>query len=298
MSKIIVKVPATSANLGPGFDTLGIALNIFNKFIFERKDQFEFINVLEKYANENNMIVRSAIETYKYMNCEVIPFSLEEDQDIPISRGLGSSATCIVAGIVAANYFAVKVYGKVGLDKKDILKIATSIEGHPDNVAPAIYGGLISSFIDNQNVEITRYKVSENLLFTACIPNFSLSTAKSRNVLPKKLFYSDIVYSLSRAINIPKAIEEGDVKKLYLLLNDKLHHPYRLPLINESLRFRDFSKKNKIPFCISGSGSTLMFISNRDVESNLNKMKLKNKWEFKTLKPNLTGVVMEVLDEE
>ena len=293
MCKIVVSVPATSANLGPGFDTLGIALDLYNKFIFKKTTQFEFINVNEKYANENNLVVRSAVAAYKYMNCEVIPFSLEEIQNIPISRGLGSSATCIVAGIVAANYFAGNK-----LDKKDILKIATAIEGHPDNVAPAIYGGLISSFICDRDIEYTKYDISDNLNFTVAIPNFSLPTAKARAALPKKLSYGDIVYSLSRAINIPKAIETGDVKKLYLLLNDKLHHPYRLPLINESLRFRDFSKRLKIPFCISGSGSTLMLISDKEIESKLRKMKFKNKWEFKTLKPNLQGFIVEEKNEE
>ena len=293
MSRIIVSVPATSANLGPGFDSLGIALDLYNKFIFEKKEKFEFINVNEKYANENNMIVRSAIDTYKYIGCDVIPFSLEEEQNIPISRGLGSSATCIVAGIAAANYFAGNV-----LTKKDFLKIATEIEGHPDNVAPAIYGGLISSFVCPNDVEFTKYDIAESLIFTVAIPNFSLSTAKARGSLPKKLSYSDVVYSLSRAINIPKAMETGDVSRLFLLLNDKLHQPYRLPLINEALKFRDFSKRNKIPFCISGSGSTLLFVSDREVESKLNKMKFKNKWEFKTLKPNLVGFTVEVKDEE
>ena len=293
MSKVIVSVPATSANLGPGFDSLGIALDLYNKFIFIKKDKFEFINVVEKYANENNMIVRSAIETYKYIGCDIIPFSLEEEQDIPISRGLGSSATCIVAGIAIANYFAGNL-----LTKKDFLKIATKIEGHPDNVAPAIYGGLISSFVCKDDVEYTKYDIDEKLLFTVAIPNFSLSTAKARGSLPKKLSYGDVVYSLSRAINIPKAMEIGDVNKLYLLLNDKLHQPYRLPLINEALKFRDFSKRNKIPFCISGSGSTLLFVSDKEIESKLNKMKFKNKWEFKTLKPNLEGFTVEVKDEE
>lgn len=293
MNKIIITVPGTSANLGPGFDSLGIALSIYNKFIFKKSEKFEFINVNEKYANENNMIIRSALKTYNYLQCEVIPFSLEEKQDIPISRGLGSSATCIVAGIAAANYFAGN-----RLSRSEILNIANSIEGHPDNVAPAIFGGLISSFVHSENVIFTKYSVSNELLFTVAIPNFSLTTIKSRNALPKKLNYSDIVFSLSRAINIPKAIESGDVKKLFLLLEDKLHHPYRLPLISEGLKFRDFSKRNKIPFCISGSGSTLMYISNKEVESKLIKSKYRNKWEFKTLKPDRNGYILEVIDEK
>ena len=293
MSKIVVTVPATSANLGPGFDCLGIALNLYNKFIFEKKDDFEYINVLEKYANINNMVVRSAIKTYDYLNVDIIPFSLEESEEVPISRGLGSSATCIIAGILAANYFA---GNKLTID--EMLNIATSIEGHPDNVAPALLGGVIASINLGDKVIYTKYGVSDDLLFTVCIPSFQLSTAKARAVLPKKLYYNDVVFSMSRAINIPRALEDGDIKKLYILLNDKLHQPYRMKLIGESYRFLDFSKRLRVPFCISGSGSTLLFISDREVESKLNKATYKNSWVFKTLKANYNGAVLEEINEE
>lgn len=293
MEKIIVKVPATSANLGPGFDCLGIALNLYNTFIFERKDKFEFINVLEKYCNENNMVVRSALTTYEYLGVEPICFSLEESEEVPISRGLGSSATCIVAGIMAANYFC-----NNKLTKSEIVKIATSIEGHPDNVAPAIVGGLVSSVMVDNEVMYTKHKVSDNLLFTVCIPNFQLPTVKARQVLPKRLNYNDIVYSMSRAINIPNAMSRGDIKSLYKLMDDKLHEPYRMKLIQESSRFKELSKRLKIPFCISGSGSTLLYISDREVESKLSNAKYRNKWIFKTLKPDMEGTRLEVINEE
>jgi len=293
MGKIIVTVPATSANLGPGFDSMGIALNLFNKFIFEKSESFGFINVLEKYANENNLVVKSAIKVYEYLNVETIPFTLEESEEVPISRGLGSSATCIVAGILAADYFAGSK-----LSKQEIIRIATEIEGHPDNVAPAVLGGLVSAVMLEDEIVYTKFNVGNNLLFTVCVPNFQLSTAKARAALPKRLTYSDVVYSLSRAINIPSTMESGNVKKLYKILDDKIHEPYRLKLIQESSRFKDFSKRQKIPFCISGSGSTLLFISDREIESKLNSMKFKNKWYFKTLKPNTAGAKLEVVDEK
>lgn len=293
MEKVIVKVPATSANLGPGFDCLGIALNLYNTFIFQKKDEFEFINVLEKYCNLNNMVVRSALTTYEYLGVEPICFSLEESEEVPISRGLGSSATCIVAGIMAANYFAGNK-----LTKSEIVKIATNIEGHPDNVAPAIVGGLVSSVMLEDEVVYTKHRVSENLLFTVCIPNFQLSTAKARQVLPKRLSYYDIVYSMSRAINIPNAISKGDIKILYKLIDDKLHEPYRIKLIQEASRFKELSKRLKVPFCISGSGSTLLYISDREIESKLCNGRYRNKWEFKTLKPDTEGTKVEVINEE
>lgn len=293
MSKIIITVPATSANLGPGFDSMGIALDLYNKFTFEKKEKFEYINVLEKYANENNLVIKSAVRTYEYLGIETIPFSLEETEDVPISRGLGSSATCIVAGILAANYFAGNK-----LSDQDIIKIATEIEGHPDNVAPAILGGLVSAVVLEDEIVYTKYNVGTNLMFTVCVPNFQLSTARARAALPKRLSYSDVVYSLSRAINIPSTIESGDVKKLYKILDDKIHEPYRIKLIQESARFKEFSKRQRIPLCISGSGSTLLFITDKEIESKLCNMKFKNNWYFKTLKPNSCGATLEVLDEE
>ena len=272
-------VPATSANLGPGFDSLGIGLELFNHFYIKRSEKYEFINVKEEFQNENNLVIIAAKKAYEYLKKKEIPFSLEIKEEVPVSRGLGSSATCILGGIIGAMLIS---NGK--LSDEEIINLATSIEGHPDNIVPAYYGSLNSALMDKDNVYHTRYDVDESLKFTVLIPPFEVETKKSREVLPKEISYHDMVYSLSRAISIPKAMENGDIDKLFILMNDLIHEPYRYPLIKNSDIFIDFAKKNKYPLTISGSGSTLLMISNKTIINDLEKIKLDDKWRYLELK--------------
>ena len=272
-------VPATSANIGPGFDSLGISFELFNHFFIKRSDKYEFINVDENYQNEDNLVVVAAKETFKYLKKKEIPFSLEIKEEVPISRGLGSSATCILAGIIGA-----MLISDSKLSDEEIVSIGTKIEGHPDNIVPAYYGSLTSAFLDDDKVIYTQYDVSSDLVFTALVPPFKVDTKDARSVLPSSVSYKDAVFSLSRAISIPKAIELGDLEKLSYLLKDKLHEPYRYKLINDSSLFLSFAKDKKIPICISGSGSTLLVISNNSIISSLKKVETTDKWEYLELK--------------
>ena len=272
-------IPATSANLGPGFDSLGISFDLFNHFFIKRSDKYEFINIDEAYCNEDNLVIVSAKETFKYLKKKEIPFSLEMIQNVPVSRGLGSSATCILAGIIGA-----MLISDSKLSDDEIVKLATSIEGHPDNVVPAYFGSLTSAFMEGDKVIHTRFEVSSSLVFTALIPPFSLDTKTARSVLPKVVSYNDAIYSMSRAISIPKALELGDINKLLFLLSDKLHEPYRYPLIKDSNLFIDFAKDNKLPLCISGSGSTLLIISLDSIISKLNIIPTSDAWQYLELK--------------
>lgn len=260
---IRIKVPATSANLGPGFDALGIALNLYNEFIFEKSNEFIFDNVLEAYANSDNLIIKASLKTYDYLQINPIKYKLSTRNKIPSARGLGSSATCIVAGILAAEYFSRKK-----LSKEEIIKIGTEIEGHPDNIAPAVLGMLTSAVV-NDKVYVNKYYVNQQFIFTVVIPNFKLRTEDARKVLPDKLPYSDFLYSLSRAINIPTALKNGNEAMLFEMLKDKIHEPYRYPLINDSEKYLEYSEKNKVPFCISGSGSCLLFISKKSIKKDI-----------------------------
>lgn len=298
--KIIVTVPATSANLGPGFDCLGIALSLYNRFHFTKNEKYDFTNVRPAYQNLNNLVIVSACKTYEYLKVKETPFILSIEEEVPTARGLGSSACCIVAGVMAANYFTGNT-----LTKKEILEIATSLEGHPDNVAPAIFGGLVSSFtINNQNQGLiipTIYDVHKALAFVVMIPEFELETKKARSVLPKSLSYHDAIYNMSRAINIPKAMEHGEVGLLYYLLDDLWHEPYRRPLIVDSQVFKDYSIKNQVPFCLSGSGSTLLYITKLSKSDNIRfvdeikRLPLKCEWEVKILECDVLGATMEVV---
>lgn len=250
-----IKVNATSANLCVGFDTLGLALDLANDFYFEPADKFYFDGFELEYANDDNLVKTSYEYVFKLLNIKIIPVKIKIISRIPISRGLGSSSTLIVAGIMAANY-----YLNNPLSKDECLKIATAIEGHPDNVAPAIFGGLVASFKDKDNIKYVKYEVSNALKFMTISPKEMLETKKAREVLPKSYQREDVVNNLSRIVNIPYAFKNGDLDLINALFNDKIHEPYRMNLIKNSYEFKNIAERQGLPFCISGSGSTMLVI--------------------------------------
>ena len=262
-----IRVEATSANVCVGFDVLGLALNLYNEFTFKEADDFSFVGFETEFANKkNNLVYDSYIKVFEKLNKKVIPVEIGFKGDIPVSRGLGSSSSLIVAGVFAAN----KMLGNP-LSKDECFDICANIEGHPDNVAPAIYGNLVASYKVNDKFVPVVYNVNNELKFIVVIPNYKLSTHEARGVLPKELSYADIINNTSRIVNIPKAFNEGNIDLLLDLFNDKMHEPYRAKLIKEYSILKDICKKEELPFAISGSGSTMLIIS-KDLNI-LNKLK-------------------------
>lgn len=262
-----IRVEATSANVCVGFDVLGLALNLYNEFTFKEADDFSFVGFETEFANKkNNLVYDSYIKVFEKLNKKVIPVEIGFKGDIPVSRGLGSSSSLIVAGVFAAN----KILGNP-LSKDECFDICANIEGHPDNVAPAIYGNLVASYKSNGKFVPIIYDVNKDLKFITVIPNYKLSTHEARGVLPHELSYADIINNTSRIVNIPKAFKDGDIDLLLDLFNDKLHEPYRAKLIKEYSYLKDICKKEELPFAISGSGSTMLIIS-KDLDI-LNKLK-------------------------
>lgn len=265
---IKIKVPATSANLGPGFDVLGIAFTLYNSFGFERSDHFEMVDFQGRYSNPaHNLVCQSYKKVFDYLHMNAYPAKIYMlDQNVPTSRGLGSSATCIVAGVLAAKKFLGEK-----ISYEDAFQIATSIEGHPDNIAPAMFGGLIASYEDEGVYRHIRYDVAPTLNFNVLVPNFELSTSKARGVLPQALSYHDIVNNTSRVANIPFAFMEGDVELLKALMKDKMHEPYRMSLIKDSEDIKKTAHDNGFAFAISGAGPSLLVVSGRDVMNTFDK---------------------------
>lgn len=263
---ITIKVPATSANLGPGFDVLGIAFNLYNSFKFKKANFFKMIDFEERYLNPNrNLVCRSYKKVFEELGLDPIPvFIYMLDQEVPTSRGLGSSATCIVAGVLAAKYF---LGDKVSYEK--CFQIASNIEGHPDNIAPAMFGGLISSYNLNGEFKHVRYNVSNELSFNVLVPPFELNTHESRKALPKVLPYSDIVYNTARISNIPYALSQGNLELLKELMSDKMHEPYRMRLIKGSEDIKKIAIDNGCAFAISGAGPSLLVVSNKEKDINV-----------------------------
>ncbi|MCR5647334.1 MAG: homoserine kinase [Acholeplasmatales bacterium] len=280
-----VKVNATSANLCVGFDVLGLALDIQNVFTFEKSNDFEFYGFEEKYCNkEHNLVYDSYVKLFEKVNKKPIPVKIGFSGDIPVSRGLGSSSSLIVGGVFAANH----ILGNP-LSINECFDICASIEGHPDNVAPAIYGGLVASYKIEDKYYPNLYKVSDKLKFITIIPPFELSTEMARGVLPHELPYKDIVNNLSRIVNIPRAFNDGDLELINNLFNDKLHEPYRGKLIKGFNEVKELCNSKNVALCISGSGSTMLAIAyDYEVLEDLKKFG----YELRT--PNIgSGVLIE-----
>lgn len=276
------KIPATSANLGPGFDCLGIAFTLSNKYKIEKAKKMLIEGCDEKFTKSDNVFNRAFLATMKVLKKKG-SYHVHYEPTIPTSRGLGSSASVIVAGCMTANLL---YGGKRKLSKDKIFQIASRIEGHPDNVAPAIYGGLTASTkLDDGTFYTSKFTVSSKLHFTALIPDFTISTEKARKILPKVYKKSDAVSTISHSILMTKALQSGDFNLLKNAKVDFIHEPYRKKLIKDYEYIKKkIEKDGDAILLISGSGPTLLVISK---DSNFyKKINLKNtkaKWEVRKL---------------
>lgn len=265
---LTIKVPATTSNLGVGFDTLGMALNIYNVFGFTETKEYKVVG-FDAENTKNNLVLQSYIsfcldnglpeEDIQKVAIEVI------ENSIPIARGLGSSATCIIAGVIAANEIN-------HLDKSitECATYASKKEGHPDNAFSTIKGGFNATFNHEGKYVNQVLKVSKNLYFTLLVPNNTGKTEELRSILPKNVALTEAVYNLSRIVQLPMALEQGDFESLQLILTDKLHEQYRSTFIPQYDEVKKISIENNIICLISGSGPTLFLVSESPIEDIFN----------------------------
>lgn len=257
-----ILVPATSANVGAGFDALGLALSLHNTVTMEEWDKLDIMASDGSLVptGTSNLIYRSAKAVYEQLGKPIKGLRIRQENPIPMARGLGSSSACIVAGILGANALLSNP-----LTKRQMLTLATSIEGHPDNVAPAMLGGFVSSVFDEGQVFTARKEINEELAFAAFIPNFKLLTEKARAALPKTVDRRDAVYNLSRAALATAAFCDGDYELLRVATKDALHQQYRLPLIPGGERVFEIAwDLGAYAVYISGAGPTIMAVVHRD----------------------------------
>ncbi|MBR2444726.1 MAG: homoserine kinase [Clostridia bacterium] len=288
MEKIKVQVPATSANLGSGFDCAGLAYDLYNVFEFEPIDEGLIIDGCdEKYANKDNPAYAAYSAVCKKIGAPVSVKITILETNVPVSRGLGSSATLICAGAYAAN----RLYGQP-LSWDEVFEICTEIEGHPDNVAPALFGSFCTSLITNGKPRTVRFEVSPKIHFTVLIPNFEVKTRDARSVLPHEIERDDAIYNMSRIALLPYAFEKGDFDLLKVVTRDRLHQKYRKKLFKN---IDDIKKQayecGAISFMISGAGSTCLCLSERSIEKELNEKisALPNGWVAKELRISVNG---------
>ncbi|MCR1950155.1 MULTISPECIES: homoserine kinase [unclassified Clostridium] len=263
---IRVRVPATSANIGPGFDSLGIAFNLYNEYEFsECEEGINFDGFKNEFCNEENIVYKAmntCFEKYDFkpkgLNIKLIK------EDIPISRGLGSSSSCIVAGLLGANYIM-----KNKLSIEELFKIGVDIEGHPDNIAPAFFGGMVVSVMEEKDVIYNKIDIKEGISFIALIPKFELSTAMARKVLPVEVKISDAIYNISRVSLMISSFVSGKYELLKYCCKDAIHEKYRIPLIKDyNLVYNKCISLGALGCFLSGAGPTIMSI----IKSNDTKM--------------------------
>lgn len=257
MKKVTIRVPATTANLGPGFDAFGCALSLYTDVTFEETEcGLEITGCDEEFTGPDNLAYTSFCAVLASF-CEDIPgVKIHIDAHIPICRGLGSSAALLVAGAIGAN-----VLRGNKLSTQGLLNITNAMEGHPDNLAPAFYGGLTASMVDNGLPVTVNFPLHPDWEFLALVPDFSLSTAKARAILPTELPRADAVYNISHGAMVLKALELGDTKLLRNAMKDRLHQDYRKHLITDYDAIETLVRTTNAGFCISGAGPTLLCIT-------------------------------------
>jgi len=243
MSVVSVKVPATTANLGPGFDCLGVALKVYN-----------VVKITKAKRAPDGMIGAAGKAFFKAARKAAFGFACEISGDVPRSRGMGSSVTVRLGVLHGLNRLAGSP-----LSAERIFEICSELEGHPDNAAPAAFGGFT---IARMGLPVQRYKVSEKLGFALLIPNFEMETAAARRVLPAKVSLHDAVVSAGNASAIAGAFASKDYEKLAGCFDDRLHQPYREKLIPFLSKVTEAGRKaGALGGWLSGSGSTIACVT-------------------------------------
>ena len=259
---IRIDVPATSANLGSGFDSLGIALTMKNRVWMEESDSLEIscTDDSDIPTDDSNLIFWAASHLYQICGKKLPGLKIIEENNIPMARGLGSSSACIVAGILGANRFMGDP-----LSHQDLIHLAAKIEGHPDNTSPALSGGLVASAMEGERVYSVSVPVSEKIRFAVMIPPFELKTKEAREALPNSYSREDAVYNLSRSGLMTASLFSGELHNLRVAVQDKIHQPYRSGLIpNYDNVFRMSYELGSLGTYVSGAGPTIIAMVNAD----------------------------------
>ena len=296
MKRVTIRVPATTANLGPGFDAFGCALSLYTDVTFEETDfGLEITGCDEAYTGPDNLAYVSYCAALATMSEELRGVKIHIDANIPICRGLGSSAALLVAGAMGAN-----VLRGNKLSTQGLLNITNAMEGHPDNLAPAFLGGLTASMVDNGLPVCVNFPLHPDWQFLALVPDFNLSTAKARAVLPQQVSRADAIYNVSHGALVLKALELGDEKLLRTAMQDRIHQNYRKTLITDYEQIEGLVRTSGAAFCLSGAGPTLLCITQNDRLEEILAKKLDSvttaKWEMLPLHIEFQGA--RVIAEE
>jgi homoserine kinase len=272
MSEVIVHVPATTANLGPGFDTLALAIDLWNEVSFDVTGKGYRITI-DGFGREtlpvngSNLILQAFNRAFQLIGWELPKgLSIRCENQIPLGSGLGSSAAAVLSGIMGAN----ELCGSP-LSSQEILQIAMEMEGHPDNAAAAMHGGLV--IIGNTGEKLITHPLGmirvggESLQTAVVLPDFQLSTQEARKVLPKKISITDAVYNIGMTSLVVQALLEGDLTILGEVMQDRLHQPYRLKLIpGAKAAIQAARKRGAAAAALSGAGPSVIAFGLEDMQ--------------------------------
>jgi homoserine kinase len=264
---ITIRVPATTANLGPGFDALGLALDLWNEAVITPATEFA-VTVKGEGANrlasgKNNLMIRAAQRLADRARTPLPPFHADCLNAIPLSSGMGSSSAAIVTGMLAANALIENRFSR-----DEILNLASEMEGHADNVAPALLGGLVVATMQGRKVIVRKIPVGARyivpLRVTIVLPDFYLPTRQARAALPKRVPMKNAVHNISRAVLVTEAFRTGDLTLLGEAMTDKLHQPYRLKLIPGAHSAMEAAKEaGAAAVALSGAGPGVIAFSSK-----------------------------------
>lgn len=268
ISTVTVTVPATTANLGPGFDCLGAALTLSNQFRFSLLPPGAKLSITAIGAeaervttNSSNLVYQAFVKVYEHLKQVPPPIAIEIQLGVPLARGLGSSATAIVGGLVGANALA-----GAPLTQAEVIELAIAIEGHPDNVVPSLLGGcrLAATGVKN-GWEICEIPWHRSVVPIVAIPGFELSTKKARQVLPPTYSRADAIFNVAHLGLLLRGLETGQGDWLQAALQDRLHQPYRQMLIPGYKMVETAAlEAGAYGMVISGAGPTLLALAHQD----------------------------------
>ena len=266
--KVTVKVPATSANLGPGFDTLGMALSYYDELEVEAvAGSGAFVEVIGEGAGEvptdaSNLVVKSIAYVFEQSGIELPGLRLKAHNIIPHGRGMGSSGAAVVSGIVAAKGL---LEGVVDFTSERLLQLATDLEGHPDNVAPALFGGLTIAWEDAKGPHHKKLIVHRGVSPLELVPNFKMSTATARALQPESVPHEDAVFNVSRSALLVAALTQSP-ELLMAATEDRLHQDYRAEAMPEARQVIELMRANNHAAVVSGAGPSVLVLASDPAE--------------------------------
>lgn len=285
-----VKVPASTSNLGPGFDVIGLALNLYNQYQFKVLDKknSELVyssNITESEIpySKDNLVYRAFDYVFKKEQQETPSIQIHFEADIPTTGGFGSSSTAIIAGLMAANEILGNPY-----DQKKLLKIGTQLDGHPDNITPAIVGGLVVCIYADSQHRFVKLDWDQSLFFVAVTPDFKVPTASARSILPSHVEFQDAIFNIGYSSLLVAALATKNTEVLKQCFKDRLHQHYRAQLVPGMQCVLDSGvEAGAIGTMLSGAGSTLIAVVDNQKTAETVALAMQSSWLQSSVKSQI-----------